>query len=199
LQLSKLQEVTEAEDDRILDNYFLNVAPPEGSPTYELVSLFKCLFASALARLSLMNEFDAMRPDQIHPVIFTRCTEQVYAFLKHVAEVKGRANTSLILRLDSLYPDLRNWRRKGTARMKASSAALLALLARRHSDLAQARALTIPREDEADPLALFREALAYDPSALRHIELAEFYDSQGEKDEADRLLRIARRIAPRHQ
>ncbi len=53
-------------------------------------------------------------------------------------------------------------------------------------------------EDEADPYLLLKEALTNEPSVLRHIELAEYLAAQGQKDEANRLLRLAKRLAPHH-
>src|SRR3954464_11421689 len=48
------------------------------------------------------------------------------------------------------------------------------------------------------PTPLIRATQSHEPSALRHIELAEFLVSEGQRDEANRLLRLAQRLSPRH-
>jgi tetratricopeptide (TPR) repeat protein len=52
--------------------------------------------------------------------------------------------------------------------------------------------------EDQDPILLLEEALVYEPSAIRYIELAELLAAERRTEEAERLLRRAQCIAPRH-
>jgi hypothetical protein len=82
--------------------------------------------------------------------------------------------------------------------MRASSASLFAHTARVDADRI-AKGQSSLHEDELDAEELLQEAAAIEPSALRYIELAEFLATRrGKDDEVHRVLRLARRLAPRH-
>lgn len=197
LWLPQLQEVADAEHNFILRTYILEAVPLENSSAYELTALLKCLVATAAARLSLIGDFDFVRSDEILPVIFVENDlPGAGSSLDRVTEVRDRASTSVFSMIRNLIPDLRQWRREGTARMKASSASLLAHVSRLR--VLEDRQTTAFAEDEADPLQLLEEAIGHEPSAMRYIELAEFLASRKQIDEADRYLRLARRLAPHH-
>jgi hypothetical protein len=84
--------------------------------------------------------------------------------------------------------------------MKAAAAALLAHLARIHwkkSNEKDQLGAGI-RPDEADALELLKEAVGHEPSGIRFIELAEYVAAEGDKREAQHLLKHARELAPFH-
>jgi hypothetical protein len=203
LQLSKLQEVVAANTDFLLRTYFFSLQPSHDSSVYEIVFLLRCLIATAMAKLCLIDVFDVYSPDEIHPVIMPSDSGQDFAVHQDQLEkIRQNARGGLRSLLRELSPELTKWRKDGTARMKASATSLLAHVARLRSEQAKAgEPLTLFgrfREDEADPVQLFEEALAEEPTAIRYIELGEYLASQSQKEEAYRLLRLARRVAPRH-
>jgi hypothetical protein len=201
LRLSELIVVKDASEDHFLRGYFLDVRISKEEPSYEIICLLKCLFATTLARLSLMGETDMFGADEIHPVLFSKddVTKDIVEVSKKAKEIADRAYAFISNSTTELRPLLTEWRTNGTARMRAATASLLAHLARLHwKHTKEHRFPDEIREDEADPGQLLKEALAYEPSAIRFIEMAEYVASQGDNEEAERLLRSAQRLAPRH-
>jgi hypothetical protein len=195
-QLSNLKATSEIDTDTMLQTYFVTKNYSIDSPAGEIVSLIKCLQVAVYARLQLAEPLFVLSDDRIHPVIFQRTQDPSYEGVKDELE-KARARS--LVSSFGLLDQLESWRRRGTPRLRASAAASLAHLARvRQEEDDEKKRSFIPSPDASDPNLLLREALALEPSALRHIELAELLGQKKQKDEAMCLLRIAQHLSPRH-
>jgi tetratricopeptide (TPR) repeat protein len=183
-----------------LRSYFEEPLSSREQP-YELICLFHCLLITAAARLACADIWDAFERDRISPVIFARRNSDDFdEFRKKLDREKGSAEYTASELIKRLGPAFASWRKQGTPRLRAASASAMAHWARVQRRRAEEAELFISKtpEDQADPLSLLQEALAHEPSAIRHIELAELLNAEGRTEEAERLLRRAQRIAPRH-
>ncbi len=195
LLLEKLAGFMNLETDPIFQRFFREDHLSPDSTDYEVSVLLQCLYCTAMVRLALMDKFDVLTPKNIHPVILS--SDELD--FPHIEMIKQRARTSFYLFHDHLRPRLTELRHSGMSRVKASATSLLAHLGRLEwVEQSEEKAYRGPKEDVANTLQLLQEALSYEPTAMRHIELAEFLASEGEKDEADRMLRLAQRSAPQH-